>query len=320
MAYGANAYLGITFQNSFGSAKTSDLTFIPFVSESLTVNFENIESASITKNFDKPDSYRGMQSIEGDIQMEVHPVLIGHFLKAWHGQSQTSGSGTVTHSFVPVQNDWQEGVCTLPPVTFVVYTGVGSAHVFYDCLVNQLTFTAAHNALYQCTASIIGGRHAYAPATQPQYLPGSFYNFDTCSLSLNGQAFDSASQLEIVLNNNLEGKATLNGKNHYSRILRGSGMRTVEISGTSLLDATNQFDKYINHETQTLTAAWTQPGSSTAANNQIALEVPRMQYSEFPEVIEGPGLTEVSFKARGLYDATKGYAVKFSMVNTQTNY
>lgn len=319
MAYGANAYLGITFQNSFGTAKTAGLTFVPFVSENLTVNFENIESASITKSFDKPDSYRGMQSVEGDIQMEVHPLLIGHFLKAWHGHSATAGGSPKTHSFTPAQTDWQEGVCTLPPVTFVVYTGVGSAHVFYDCLVNQLTFTAAHNALYQCTASVIGGRHAYAPAVTPQYLPGSFYNFDTCSLSLNGQAFDSASQLEITLNNNLEGKATLNGQNHYSRILRGSGMRTVEISGTSLLNASNQFEKYLNHETQPLTAAWTMPETG-GVFNQIAFEVPRMQYSEFPEVIEGPGLTEVSFKARGLFDAAKGYAVKFSVVNTQTEY
>lgn len=319
MAYGANAYLGMSFQNSFGSPVTTGLSFIPFVSENLTVNFENIESASITKNFDKPDSYRGMQSIEGDIQMEVHPVLIGNFLKAWHGHSSVSGDGARTHSFVPTQNDWQEGVCALPPVTFVVYTGVGSAHVFYDCLINQLTFTAAHNALYQCTASIIGGRHTYAPPTDPSYLPGSFYNFDTCSLSLNGQSFDSASQLEITLNNNLEGKTTLNGQNYYSRILRGSGMRTVEISGTSLLDATNQFEKYLNHETQPLFAAWTQPDADGIAS-QIALEIPRMQYSEFPEVIEGPGLTEVSFKARGLYDAGKGYAVKFTMVNTHTGY
>lgn len=319
MAYGANAYLGMTFQNSFGTAKTTELAFIPFVSESLTVNFENIESNSITKSFDKPDSYRGMQSVEGDIQMEVHPILIGHFLKAWHGHSVASGSEPVTHTFIPAQSDWQEGVCTLPPITFVVYTGVGSAHVFYDCLVNQLTFTAAHNALYQCTASIIGGRHDYTVVAQPSYLPGSFYNFDTCSLSLNGQGFDSASQLEIALNNNLEGKATLNGQNHYSRILRGNGMRTVEISGTSLLDATNQFDKYINHETQPLTAAWTQPGSGGIAN-QIALEAPRMQYIEFPEVIEGPGLTEVSFKARGMYDADKGFAVKFTVVNSQTAY
>lgn len=320
MSYAHNAYIGMTFQNSFGTARTSGMVYVPFVSENLTLNYENVESSTIKSRFDAYEKYTGAMRIEGDIQMEVHPVIIGYFLKAWFGNYMSSGTAPKNHIFAPTQTDWLEGACALPPLTFVVYTGVGSAHVFYDCLVNQLTFTAAHNALYQCNVSIIGGQHTYTAKTNATFLTGSFYNFNTCSLSLGGTAWDNVSQLEIALNNNLEGKYSLNGKNTYSRILRGSSPRTVEISGTQLLNSPAQFAAYKNRTIQNFTAAWTIPASTAAQTTNISFQVPGFQYSEFPETIEGPGVTEVSFKAQGLFDPNMDFSIMANITNTYSGY
>jgi len=73
MAYGTDGFLGITKQGSWGTATTS-WHFVPFVSEGLNTNIETIMPASILDRYDEPNPLEGLQTVEGDIVMELNPL------------------------------------------------------------------------------------------------------------------------------------------------------------------------------------------------------------------------------------------------------
>ncbi|NIS51680.1 MAG: hypothetical protein GWN94_11325, partial [Phycisphaerae bacterium] len=141
MAYGQDGHIGVSFQESLGTSNTDSFWYMPFVSETLTENIEDLISESLSSRIEEPDPYEGMHSVEGDIVMEVHPHNIGQFLKAWAGQESVSyTASTYNHLMVPLDDDWSEERSALPPMTIEVYRDTGSAYQYYDCLCNQLVF------------------------------------------------------------------------------------------------------------------------------------------------------------------------------------
>jgi len=55
--------------------------FLPFVSESLTTNIEELMSAAQRGILDEPKSYQGERSFGGDVVVEAHPWSIGYLLR-----------------------------------------------------------------------------------------------------------------------------------------------------------------------------------------------------------------------------------------------
>ena len=321
MAYGQDGHIGISFQESFGTQYVSSMDYFSFISESFTENIESLMSESLQSRYDEPDDYEGMHGIEGDIVLEVHPHMIGKLLQAWAGQSsETAFVGSCyEHNFVPATADWEDGISALPPMSIEVYRDTGSAYLYFDCLLNQLVLEIAQGTLYKATASFIGAQFAWLAKSAPSYEAGSFFAWDTVSLSLAGSGVNDASQLTVTLNNNLAPKAFLDLKKYPSRILR-DGFRTVEVAGTLLLDGDAQSRIYKARTQQRLVMTATDPTTVALGHNILEIDVPKMLYTEFPANIGGPGLIEVSFGAKGKYDATSSYAVQFTLVNTTPVY
>ena len=162
MAVGQDGHIGICFQESMGTAYTSSMWYMPFVSESLKENIEDLLSESLSSRIEEPDPYEGMHGIEGDIVMEIHPHNLGVFLKAWGGQESVSHQGSCySHLFLPQNDDFTEEVCALPPMTIEVYRDTGSAYQYYDMLLNQLSFEISQGAIYRATASFVGAQFAW---------------------------------------------------------------------------------------------------------------------------------------------------------------
>lgn len=320
MAYGQDGHIGISFQSSLGTANTSSMWYMPFVSETLKENIEDLLSESLSSRLEEPDPYEGMHSLEGDVVMEVHPHNIGVFLKAWAGQESVSFTQSCyNHLFLPLTDDWDAEKAALPPMTIEVYRDTGSAYQYYDMLLNQLVFEISQGAIYRATASFVGAQFAWMQKTTPSYETGSYFTWDTVSVSLAGNAVSDVSELTVTLNNNLEGRAYLDGNKYHGRILRND-YRIIELSGTMLLSGDDEARNYKNRTNQRLLITATDPTTVMLAHNQLIIDVPQMRYTEFPANIGGPGLVEVGFTGKGGYDSTSSYAVQFTLVNTNDAY
>lgn len=320
MAYGHGGHIGVSFQQSFGVSFTGSAHFFQFLSESLSEKIEELVSESISGRFDENDDYGGMRGIEGDIVFEIHPTEIGVPLKAVCGLASVSYvASCYQHSFLPNTVDWTPEIAALPPMTIEVYRGTGSAYRYYDCMANGLSLEIAQGAFLKGTLSITGAKFAWGAKLTANYYAGSMYTWDTCSVSLAGAAVSDISQLTIAVKNNLAGKSFLDMSKYPTRILR-DGRRTVELSGTALLNGDTQARAYTDRTKQRLVVAATQPGSVMGSQFKFIIDVPQMQYTEFPANISGPGLMEVGFSAKGKLDTSSNYAIKFTLVNTQPAY
>lgn len=321
MAYGQNGHIGISFQETFGVQFVSSMDYFPFVSESLNEAIGDVQSESLTARYDEPDDYEGMHEIAGDVVIEVHPHLVGKLFKAWAGQYSggTFQNSCYKHIFCPAQADWIDERCALPTMSIEVYKDTGSAFLYYDMLLNQLALEISQGALYKATASFIGAHFAWLARSTPSYIPGSFFSWDVCSVSLAAAAVSDVSQLTITLNNNLVAKSYLDLQKYAGRILR-DGFRSVEISGTMLLNGDTEARNYRNRTQQRLLISVTDPATVMGHHNQMIIDVPQMRYTEFPANVGGPGLVEVGFSAKGKYDTTSSYAVQFTLTNTTPAY
>ena len=321
MAYGQNGHIGISFQDSLGTSNVDSMDYFPMVSESLTESIEDLLSESLSSRYEEPDSYEGMHAVEGDVVFEVHPHLIGKLCKAWAGQSTpTIVNSAYSHLALPVTTDFIEGVAALIPMSIEVYKDTGSASLFFDCMLNTLAFEIAQGAFYKVTASIIGAQFAFIDKSTPSYDQSSFYTWDTASLSIAGTAVSDISQATITLNNNLAGKAFLDGKKYNSRILRDD-FRTIEIAGTALLNGVSEVEAYKNRTQRRMVLTTTDPSTiMDNTHNSLEIDVPKMLYTDFPDNISGSGLIEVGFTAKGKYDTTSSYAVQLTAVNTTPAY
>jgi hypothetical protein len=114
MGYGIGGHLALSIQNSVGTA-TSNWVYIPFVSESLTENIEQLQSENLRAVYDQPNQLEGISNVTGDIVFEPHPNYLGHFLKAVTGNAtSTLQTSAYLHEFVPTQSDFDANFALTP--------------------------------------------------------------------------------------------------------------------------------------------------------------------------------------------------------------
>ena len=83
MPQGSRGRIGILKEKIWGTRDGSGNSniFLPFTSESLTTNIEELLSAAQRGILDEPKSYQGARSFGGDVVVEVHPWSIGYLLR-----------------------------------------------------------------------------------------------------------------------------------------------------------------------------------------------------------------------------------------------
>jgi hypothetical protein len=320
MAYGYGGHVAISFQQSFGTSFVGSPHYFNFLSETLTDKIAELVSESISSRFDENDDYGGMRGIEGEIVFEMHPTEIGVPMKAVTGVYSLGFSNSCyLHTFIPNTTDWTPEICALPPMTIEVYRGTGSAYRYYDCLANNLSIEIAQGAFLKATLGFVGAQFAWGAKLTPSYYAGSMMTWDVCSVQLAGAAVSDISQLTVAINNNLTGKAFIDTKKYPSRILR-DGRRTVEVSGTSLLNGDTQARAFENKTKQRIFISATLPNTIMLGHFGMSIDVPQFQYSEFPANIGGVGLIEVGWSGKGKIGTTSNYSIQFTLTNTQGAY
>jgi hypothetical protein len=317
--YGMDGHLGICEQQSGGIAYVASLDYMPIISESLNESIEALTSEEMRGRYEEGGHYEGMHNIAGDVVVDVHPLSAGKLLKYWFGQSSgTATHSSFSHSFKGVGEDF-DALYAVPPLTIEVYRDVGSAFQYYDMLLNQLVFEWNAGSLVRCTAGFVGGNFNWVAATTPSYDVGSYFPWDTTSFELGGAAIDYATQLTLTLNQNLAAKHTLNNSKFPSRIKR-DGFRTAELSGSFLFESAAQALKFRAQTGQACVI--TNIGETTAQsyNNTMKFDIPSLILTDFPSNIAGPGLVEVGWSGKAVYDTTSATLLEATLVNTVAAY
>ncbi len=161
MSVGALGYVGVGVESSAGTASGSVAIadYIPILSENLIVNRSDLDDNSILAQWDEVRVYNGQQFVSGDVDMQVHPLASGYFLRsvfdvttAAKGNNSAalpaSHSAVFLHRFTTKQTQFQSGSGSdLPTLTFEIYRGPaigqGSSFAYYNCAGNTLELSVS---------------------------------------------------------------------------------------------------------------------------------------------------------------------------------
>jgi len=319
MGYGVNGHVGFSAQQSFKTAVTS-FDYVPFISETITTNVEELIQENMLARFDEPESKPGILWVGGDIAFEPHPTLLGHFLRGVTGQaSSTAVDSVLSWQFVPKQTDFSDN-CALPPFTMEIFLDVGSSYQFTDVLIHTLTIDINAGEITKCNASVIGRVSSLMAKNTPTFGAGDPWTWDQASVSFGGSANELFETLSISIENPIEGVPTLDNTQLYNRFKR-NGFRMSKMAGTMDFSDQTEFNLFRLNSHQAVVITLTDATAiSSGRNNVVKLDMPKFRYVSYPIEASGPNRISVSFEGKAMYDTTSNYAILPTLTNTRISY
>ena len=107
MPTGIRSHIGLKKEATWGTPDGVANVFLPFISEGLTPDIEELISESQRAVVDEPVSYQGEKKFGGPIVMEVHPASIGHILRSALGAPAAAvASGTAILTLEDCEDVW----------------------------------------------------------------------------------------------------------------------------------------------------------------------------------------------------------------------
>lgn len=319
MSYGNQGHIGISKQDAFKTA-TNSFDFVPFVSESLTTNIEEIIQENMLSRYDEGDAMEGIITVEGEIVFEPHPILLGHFLRGVCGQASSSNVGSAMQwEFLPVQTEFNSD-CALPPYTLQVHRDVGSAWQFTDALIHTIALEISGGAIMKCTASVMARISSLMNPTTPSFGDGEPFLWSQASISLAGVANSDFENMTVTIENPIEGVTLLDGTKMHGRYKR-SGARTTKLSGTMDFVSQAEYNNFRSNSHQAIVITLT--GATEVASGYpevLKLDMPKVRWSDLNPQIGGPTRLSVSVEGNCKYDTTSSYAILPTLVNTRLTY
>lgn len=321
MAYGTDGFLAISRQSSWNTNTTS-FHFVPFVSESIVTNKEILMQESILDRYDEPSPLEGLETVEGDIVMELNPIDCGPFLHAACGSVHVTAtlSGKVwTHEFKLTQDRFDANAA-LTPYTVQVYKGIEEAFQFTDGQANTLEINVAAGAVVKMTTGLICRTTSLMTKSTTSYFNAKAFTWDQASFSLAGTKIEDFEEITISLNNALAGVNLLDGTKRRGKIQR-DGYREVRVSGTIDLPDLDEYDIFIAQTERRLLMTLKKPTAiSSGYYETLTVDVPSFRYEAFPVNIGGPGRVTAGFTGRGVYNSGSSTAMLITLVNTKAAY
>ena len=320
MGYGMLSHLGISKQDSFGTA-TSSWDYMPIISESLTTNIEQLVEEGLRARFEEGPTHEGLLTVAGDIVFEPHPIMLGHFLRGVTGQASssevTSGSDVYEWEFLPKQTDFC-AKCALPPFTLQVYRDEGSAWEFTDAIVHTLVLEIAGGGIVKGTASILSRISSLMTKTTPTFPSGDPWTWDATSISIGGTANADIENITITIENPIEGIMILDANKYHGKYKR-TGFRNAKISGTMDFASQTEYNIF-RAQTEQRYLATIKGATLPASANVLVLDMPDTRYTTFPINIGGPGRISIGYEGACKYDTTSSYAIRPTLTNTRAAY
>jgi hypothetical protein len=299
----------------------NSIYWIPYLSEGFAVGKEPLISENMTGVFDEGAHFEGLNSNEGALEVEAHPISLGALFKAMFGAPTTvTSGGYYTHTFKPSTADFDDYSAKIPVTVTKALGDTGSAHRFYDMNASKLSLSVANGELLKASVEFMGGKYAQIVAPAASYPAGKGLTWDVASVSLAGSANADISELNLELDDSLENKYTLNAARTPSRTKR-SGRRTMSVGGTLIFDTQAEYQQFLSQSERNLTVHMKGLANVQSGYDEgLTLIVPLFRYVEFKPVAGGPEKIEVGFSGKGVYSTTSATALHVTLANTQAAY
>lgn len=297
---GLKGAVGLAFQTTLtAAAGVGSCHWLPFVSETITLNQPRLDGASIRARADEPLSYQGVQQVAGDIVFEPDPYMLAVLGYATLGGAITSVQASwAWHSIYPNTSDFS--ACCVPPFTLFIARDVGCGFRYYGCVANQLSIEYASGALAKATLSVIGMTGGGITQPTPTFvvdetklLPWSVTSFGVAAA---GAARMQA--LTLTVNNNLEMQATLAGVTAMQRVRR-TNFRQFRFGGQYEIEDMAEWARFLNNSAFELEAI-----STVNSANWAHTHAPQAIYEGVPVNIPGPGPITSAIAGRMHFDTT----------------
>lgn len=319
--YGMKTDIGLSFQNSYGTALVNSIYWLSFLSEDFAIAKEQIVSEGMRGVFDEGAHYEGMNAVDATLELEAQAIPLGALLKAAFGSPTSVQSGGIySHTYKPTTSDF-DAFAAKRPCTIVKQLGdSGSAHQFYDMVPSKFGLSIANGELLKVSAGFLGGKYSQSAAVAASYPTGKHWTWDVASVTLATSANGALIDLNIEIDDSLENKYTLGTQKTPTRTVR-SGFRTLSIDGTLLFDNQNEYQKFIDQSERELIVNL--KGTTEIQSGYyetLTIRAPLFRYTEFKPVAGGPGKIEASFSAKGVYSVSSATALQITLVNTQAAY
>lgn len=324
-----------------------------FVSENLEHMLNELEEGAITGNKDTPPSHKGLDTGQGDINLEPNPDAFGGYLRAVFGQSSGTilcdvgsinanaskygaGKSVYQHTFLPIQTNVEEN-SFLPAYHFLVYRDVGSAWLFQGSIVPEIEISLQAGQLAKAKANIMARSVTRVARTNSiEYLPpskGQPWVWDAASIQVGaGPGFSSLAanadyeSFNLTMSVPMEGVVKLDGTKKYSEFQMNE-YRRVKISGSISFKNHAEYDAFIAYESRGLRITMTNVQSSMVIGNPnsafyptLTIEIPNMKYLKWNPTIGGPNRLIAPFEAKAERDVNSLYMISMRLVNVTSNY
>jgi len=309
-AYGANASLLAAFETTYGSNPVGDYWKLPFVSTTLGSEQGLIANDLIGLGRDPSAPIRDVIKVEGDIVVPIDVRNIGMWLKALLGSATTTGTGTLTHTFI-------SGKSSLPSIS--LETGLPDIPAWFvasGVMVNSLQVGFARSGAANATVGLIAQgetKQAVSLDTTPTTRDILRFNQFQGSIKKGGTALGNVVSAQLTYSNNLERIETIRSDGKIDgadpTVASLTGNLEVRFADTQLIDAAT------NNTPLELTFAYTI--DATKRLTFIAHEV----YLPKPKVsISGPGGIQATFEWQAAKNVAANKMLTVELLNDVTTY
>jgi hypothetical protein len=275
---------------------------LPRVESTLGLNRDQLSSNTIRADRQTLFSRAGNSSVEGDVTVELTPVVYDDFIEAalqgtWTGDELQIGK--IQRSFTVERGFEFPGVNTEYQAWRGCIVGTMSQEITTDNLVTT-TFgiTGATESDFSASSLDTSGGYTPAPVRDIYYHEDGVFRLD-------GVEVGSFSALSWELNNNVTGNRTL-GVVGYRNITSGKVKVTGNVTG--LMESTDLYNKYVNNEDATIGYTLTVDGESQQ------YEFHKVKLTSGGITATGDAGVEVEFGWEAIYDATEGNTMTITRV------
>lgn len=321
MSYGMDARIGISFQNSYGTANVASMHWLEPINESVDLKKAQQIQKGLRGIYDEGQPLEGMNTVAGDVLIEAKGNDLGVLLAAVCGNPTSVTSGALyTHTFKPRTTD-HSAPSAERPFTYHKFMGdTGSAHQYSDLNGNSLELAIANGEFLTAKLSVVGGSYARSAAIAAVHSVSNPIDWAVSSVSLGGAGVTNIKLLTISQNNNLAAQHTVGSSGFPSRVKR-TDMRTIDIAGTMFFDDQAETTKFLSQTGQAVKIFM--KGTSLVQSGfyeSLLVDIPTMRYTEHPLVVGGAGQQEVSFKAKAIYNVGSATSIAYTLQCGKAGY
>ncbi len=293
-AQGSRSGLAIIKETVFGTTPaTGNMVSLPYVSNSLNLTKEQIQSAAITPDRMIRNDRHGNRQAGGEVAVEFAPVdfdglLESAFMSSWSTNTLKVGTNLQTFSIEDSLNDVN---------VFRMFTGV---------TVGSMNLSIAPNQMAQATFNLVG-KDAVVTTTsaKPTKTAAAGHQpFDSCSGSIKignaggtPAATATITSLELSINNDVS-PAFVVGSCSAAQL--EFGMATVSGTLSAYVEDNTIYNRFLN-ETETAIEFTL---SNPAGNRPYTFLIPRAKLNSGDMPVSGPKSRIMTLGFSGIYDSS----------------